>query len=52
MAGHESKEREAIKAAYKRRDGTIPPSWLAKVSKMEDSQVTAVYLRLKSQNKV
>lgn len=52
MAGHESKEREAVKGAYRRADGTIPPSWLAKVSKMEDSQVTAVYLRLKSQNKI
>lgn len=28
------------------------PAWKAKVDKMTDSQIIAVYLRLKSQNKV
>lgn len=42
----ESKEREALKAAYPGRQ------WLQKVAKMSDAQVTAVYLRLKKQGKV
>lgn len=44
--GTESREREAVKAAY--------PSgkWASKVTKMSDQQVTAVYLRLKAQGKV
>lgn len=46
MAGTESKEREAVKAAYPSR------KWATKVSKMDDQQVIAVYLRLKSQGKV
>ena len=41
-----NKEREALKAAY--------PSnkWAQKVNKMSDSQVIAVYMRLKLQGKV
>jgi hypothetical protein len=40
-------QREAIKQAYPHSK-----SWLAKVSKMPDSQVTAIYLRLKRQGKI
>lgn len=42
----ESKEREALKAAYPGRQ------WQQKVIRMSDAQVTAVYLRLKQQNKI
>ena len=46
MAGTESKEREAVKAAYPSR------KWATRVKNMSDAQVLAVYLRLKSQGKV
>lgn len=46
MAGTESKEREAVKAAYPSQ------KWITKVSKMSDAQVIAVYMRLKAQGKV
>lgn len=46
MAGTNSKEREAVKAAYPSR------KWETKVDHMSDDQVTAVYLRLKLQGKV
>lgn len=39
-------ERELLKKAYPSK------KWAAKVDKMSDSQVAAVYLRLKSQGKV
>lgn len=39
-------KREAVKFAYP------SPTWANKVMKMTDSQIIAVYLRLKSQNKV
>lgn len=39
-------KREAVKQAYQ------SPSWRAKVDKMRDAQVIAVYLRLKQSNKV
>jgi len=39
-------KREAIKTAYS------SPAWADKVKKMPDNQVTAVFLRLKSQNKI
>jgi hypothetical protein len=39
-------KREALKGAY---DGQ---KWIDKVNAMSDAQVTATYLRLKSQNKV
>ena len=39
-------EREALKAVYKSR------AWRAKVNKMPDQQVIAIYLNLKSQKKV
>lgn len=38
--------REALKGAYS------GPAWLKRVDKMPESQVTAVYLRLKSQGKI
>lgn len=41
-----SKKREALLAAYP------GDSWKYKVKKMSDSQVTAVYLRLKGQGKI
>lgn len=40
-------KREALKGAY---GGSA--SWIQKVNKMSDRQVVAVYLRLKSQNKI
>lgn len=46
MAGTESKEREALKQAYS------GPKWHKRVVEMSDAQVTAVYLRLKKQNKI
>lgn len=46
MAGHESKEREALKTAYSGK------KWQKRVSEMSDQQVIAVYLRLKKQNKI
>lgn len=46
MAGTESKERVAVTAAYPNT------KWASRVKKMSDSQVTAVYLRLKKQGKV
>lgn len=42
-----SQKREALKAAY-----STSRRWATKVNKMSDSQVIAVYLRLKSQGKV
>jgi hypothetical protein len=39
-------EREAIKKVYKSKQ------WSDKVNKMTDDQVVAIYLRLKSQNKL
>lgn len=41
-----SRKREALIAAYPGK------SWRKKVTKMSDSQVVAVYLRLKQQGKV
>lgn len=40
------KEREALKAVYPN------PRWAIKVEQMTDTEVVAVYLRLKSQNKL
>jgi len=40
------KKREALKTAYS------SPKWISKVNKMSEAQVTAVYLRLKSQNRL
>jgi hypothetical protein len=40
-------QREAIKQAYPHSK-----TWLAKVDKMPESQVTAIYLRLKGQGKI
>lgn len=39
-------KREALKAAYS------GPQWQARVAKMSDSQVIAIYLKLKEQGKV
>lgn len=39
-------KREMLKKAYPSK------AWAKKVEKMSESQVTAVYLRLKSQNKI
>lgn len=39
-------KREELKKAYP------SPKWIEKVKKMTDAQVTAVYLRLKQQNKI
>lgn len=39
--------REALKGAY---GGSA--SWIQKVNKMSDNQVAAIFLRLKSQNKI
>lgn len=39
-------QREALKGAYSGY------KWIQKVKEMSDSQVTAVFLRLKSQNKI
>lgn len=41
-----SKEREAILQVYK------SDSWAYKVSKMSDSQVVAIYIRLKAEGKL
>lgn len=38
--------REALKKVYK------GPVWIARVNKMPDAQVTAIYLNLKQQNKL
>jgi hypothetical protein len=38
--------REKVKSAYK------SSAWSARVDKMSDSQITAVYLRLRSEGKV
>lgn len=38
--------REAVKGAYKSK------AWYVKVNRMSDAQVTAIYMRLKEQNKV
>lgn len=46
MAGRNSPEREAVKAAYN------SPKWAAKVDKMSDQQAIAVYMRLKAQGKI
>ena len=39
-------KREALKKVYNSR------AWAEKVNKMSDDQVVAIYLRLKSQNKI
>lgn len=39
-------KREKVKGAYK------GDAWVTKVSKMDDAQVTAIYLRLKAQKKL
>jgi hypothetical protein len=52
MAGTESKEREAVKRAYKGLDGKPAPKWAKQVAEMSDQQVIAVYMRLKKQNKI
>lgn len=41
-----SKKREAVMGAYKNQ------TWREKVIAMSDAQVTAVYLRLRAQNKI
>lgn len=41
-----SKKREAVMSAY------INPTWRERVKNMTDSQVTAIFLRLKAQNKI
>jgi hypothetical protein len=46
MPGTESKERQAVAAAY---DG---PGWKEKVRNMSDAQVIAVYMRLKAQGRI
>lgn len=46
VAGHESKEREAVKSAYSGK------KWHKRVAEMSDDQVIAVYFRLKKQNKI
>lgn len=40
------RQREALKSAYSSK------MWIEKVKKMSDAQVQAIFLRLKSQNKV
>lgn len=45
-------KREAIRGAYRGLDGKPSKSWSAKVDKMSDQQVIAVYLRLKNTNKI
>lgn len=52
MPGKNSKEREALKTAYKDLDGKPAPKWVEKVNAMDDGQVIAVYKRLKQQNKI
>lgn len=46
MAGTESREREAVKGAYS------GDRWKSRVRNMSDNQITAIYLRLKRQNKI
>lgn len=46
MAATTMNKREALKGAYP------GPKWQAKVAKMSESQVTAIYLNLKQQGKV
>lgn len=46
MSSTESKEREAVKAAYPSQ------KWTDKVKKMSDAQIIAVYLRLKAQGRI
>lgn len=41
-----SQKREAVMSAYNN------PTWHSKVKNMSDSQVTAVFLRLRAQNKI
>lgn len=40
-------ERDALKLVYPNSD-----SWLAKVDKMSDRQVTAIYIKFRSQGKL
>lgn len=40
-------KREAVK-----KIGQFPKQWAEKVDKMSDAQVVAIYIRLKSQNKL
>lgn len=48
-----SKKREALLEMYRSlRDGKVNASWADKVKKMSDSQVTAVYLRMKNDGKI
>lgn len=46
MAGTNSPERDAVIRAYS------SPKWEAKVNKMNDDQVFAIYARLKAQGKI
>lgn len=46
MAGTESAERQAVAKAYS------GPRWAAKVKKMSDQQVFAIYQSLKAQKKI
>lgn len=46
MAHTQFPEREAVRKAYPTQ------KWAAKVDKMDDQQVFAIYIRLKKQNKV
>lgn len=41
-----SERREAVKTAYKNQ------AWAERVKEMTEEQVTAIYLRLKAQNKI
>ena len=43
----DARKREALKAAY-----PTSKRWATKVNNMTETQVTAIYLRLKSQGKV
>lgn len=52
MLATESREREAIKMAYVGLERKPTASWLAKVAKMGDQQVIAVYMRLKNTGKI
>lgn len=42
-----ARQREAVKSAYPNSK-----SWASKVDNMSDTQVTAIYLRFKSENKI
>lgn len=44
--GTDTREREQLKKAYDSKD------WARKVDKMSNAQVTAIYLRLKKQNRI